>query len=99
MAMVLTVMCAIVALFCVIALGFGPWLFAAIGAAGFFIGFRARRRRWWGLALGAGGLALSLGALAGWRWKTVVLTVVVVFALVTAARVAGRSVVSTPGSR
>ncbi|MGI8492496.1 MAG: hypothetical protein ACR2NJ_07040, partial [Acidimicrobiales bacterium] len=96
---ILYLLCAIVTLFCVVALGWGPWLFAGLGAAAFFAFFAARRRRWWGLPAAAAGLALALGALAGWPWKTVLAVLAAAFVVGSAVRMLARTSVSTPPGR
>jgi hypothetical protein len=84
-------LCALLAVFCAIALGVGNWLFAVLGMVLAIGGFRARRRRWWGLALGAAGLGMTAGALAGWRATGVTFMMVLIFAVLTALRVLGRA--------
>lgn len=84
--------CAVVGLFCAIALGLGPLLFVMLGVLMAVAGFRERRRRWWGLAGAGAGVGLMLGVLAGWGWKAVVGAAVVGFALLFGARTVGRAV-------
>ena len=85
------VVCAVVGLFCVIALGFGPLFFVLLGAALAVLAFRRRLRRWWGLPLAAAGLSLVMSAALGWRWRSVVEVFFGTFALVAVVRVAGRT--------
>jgi hypothetical protein len=85
------VVCAVVGLFCVIALGFGPLFFVLVGAALAVLAFRRRLRRWWGLPLAAAGVSLVLSAALGRRWQSVVEVFVGTFGLVAAVRVAGRT--------
>jgi hypothetical protein len=84
------IVCGLVALFCVVALGFGPLLFAVVGAGLAVLAFRQRLQIWWGLPLAAGGAALVMGVVLGWRWKAVVEAVVLAMAVVGAAKIAGR---------
>jgi hypothetical protein len=84
--------CAVVGLFCVIALGFGPLFFILLGAAAAVIAFRHRLGNWWGLPLAAGGAALAIAVALGWRWKPVVEAVVVVVLVVAAVKIAGRMI-------
>jgi hypothetical protein len=85
-------LCAVVGLFCLVALGFGPAVFVLLGVSLAVIGFRARFRRWWGLPLAAGGLGLVMSVALGWGWQSVVGTVAVAFVVVLAARVGTRLV-------
>jgi hypothetical protein len=80
---------AIVALFCAIALGLGPLVFALGGLALGVVGFRARRPRWWGLPLAIAGLGEAVGAIAGWRATTVIEVAVILFLVLVAVRLAG----------
>ena len=82
--------CAVIGLFCLIALGFGPLIFVLAGVALAVLGFRSRLRRWWGLPLASAGTAFAAAVMAGWGWRQVVETAVVVFLLIAAARAAGR---------
>jgi lysylphosphatidylglycerol synthetase-like protein (DUF2156 family) len=84
-------LCALIGLFCVIALGFGPLFFVLVGAVLAVLAFRQRFRRWWGLPLAAAGLGLVLSVALGWPWRHVVLAFVVSFVLLTVARIAGRA--------
>jgi hypothetical protein len=84
-------LCALIGFFCVIALGFGPLFFVLVGALLAVLAFRRRFRRWWGLPLAAAGAALVMSVALGWRWRPVVEAVVGAFLLLTAARVAGRT--------
>lgn len=63
--MLVELVCAAIALFCLVALGAGPAAFFLIGVLMAVSSFRHRRRRWWGLPLAAGGLALALAILDG----------------------------------
>lgn len=83
------ILCAVAALFCAMALGLGPLVFALAGLLAAVVGFRARRPRWWGLPLAAAGVGEALGALAGWRTRTVVVVAVVLFVILTVVRMAG----------
>jgi hypothetical protein len=83
-------LCALLGLFCVVALGFGPAFFVLIGVWMAVMGFRARFQRWWGLPAAAAGLGLVMSVALGWTWKPVVETVAGAFLLVLAARVATR---------
>jgi hypothetical protein len=84
--------CALVGLFCVIALGLGPVFFILLGAALAVLAFRQRLRKWWALPLAAGGVALALAVAVGWRWRAVVEAVVISVVLVALAKVAARIV-------
>jgi hypothetical protein len=86
------VACAIVGLFCVVALGYGPLFFVLVGAALAVLAFRQRFRSWWGLPLAAGGAALVMAVALGWRWRSVVEAVLVSIAVMAVAKVAGRMV-------
>ena len=86
------VVCAIVGLFCVVALGFGPLFFALVGAALAVLAFRQRFHTWWGLPLAAGGAALVMAVALGWRWRSVVEAVIISIAITAVAKVAGRIV-------
>jgi hypothetical protein len=85
------VVCAVVGLFCVIALGFGPLFFVLVGAALAILSFRRRFRRWWGLPLAAAGASLVMSVTLGWRWQSVLEVFAGTFGLVAMARVAGRA--------
>jgi hypothetical protein len=85
------VVCALVGLFCVVALGFGPLFFVLVGVALAVLAFRQRLHRWWGLPVAAAGVGLVLAVALGWGWKRVVEALVGTFLLVAAARVAGRA--------
>jgi hypothetical protein len=82
--------CAVIGLFCVIALGYGPLTFVLAGVALAIVGFRRRLQRWWGLALAAAGVALAASVLAGSPWRRVVAACLLTFVVVAAARTAGR---------
>jgi hypothetical protein len=84
--------CALLGLFCLVALGYGPLFFMAIGIVLAVLGFRHRLRSWWGLPVAAGGAALVLGVALGWRWRPVVETVVIAAGIVAAAKIAARMV-------
>jgi hypothetical protein len=84
-------LCAIVGLFCAIALGLGPLPFVMLGVLLAVVGFRERRRRWWGLAGAGAGIGLVLGVLVGWGWKLVAISTVVGFLLPLVARTVGRA--------
>ncbi len=77
---------ALVALFCLIALGLGPPVFAIAGVALAVWSFRRRRHSWWALAASAAGLAEAIGALAAIRGRSVVLATVATFAAFLALR-------------
>jgi hypothetical protein len=83
--------CAIVGLFCAIALGLGPLLFVMLGVLLAVIGFRERRYRWWGLAGAGAGVGLMLGVLVGWGWKPVAISTAVGFVVPLVARTVGRA--------
>jgi hypothetical protein len=85
----LVVVCAVVALFCALALGLGPLVFGAAGILMAAAAFRSRARSWWALGASAGGAIVAAGALLGWRTRTTVETASVLFALASAAWVAG----------
>ena len=96
--MIFYIVCAVVALFCAIALGLGPALFCVLGAAVAVVGFRARRPRWWGLPLAAAGAGEAIGAIAGWRARAVIEVAVVLFMVLVAVRIAGhRAALGGPG--
>jgi hypothetical protein len=82
--------CAVIALFCLIALGFGPSVFVLAGASLAVLGFRSRLRRWWGLPMAAAGVALAASVMAGWGWHQVVETTGATFLAIAAVRAAGR---------
>ena len=82
--------CAVIALFCLIALGYGPLIFVLAGASLAVLGFRSRLRRWWGLPLAAAGVALAASVMAGWGWHQVVETTGATFVAIAAVRAAGR---------
>lgn len=79
----------LVALFCAVALGLGPIVFALAGAVAAVIGFRARRPRWWGLPVAVAGLAEAVGAVTGLATRSVAGLTVVLFAVMVAVRLAG----------
>jgi hypothetical protein len=83
-------LCAVIGLFCLVALGFGPAVFALAGVSLTVIGFRSRFRTWWGLPLAAAGLGLVMSVALGWAWEAVVATLVGAFAAILAVRVATR---------
>lgn len=99
--MIFYILSAVLALFCAIALGLGPLVFALGGALLAVIGFRARRPRWWGLPLAVGGATEAIGALAGWRSMTVLILSLVLFAVFLAVRLAGHRATGDrpPGDR
>jgi Kef-type K+ transport system membrane component KefB len=78
---------ALLALFCVIALGFGPEFFVLVGAALAVWAFRRRRRSWWGLALSAAGAVEAIGAASGLAGHDVVYATVAVFVAVIVLRI------------
>jgi hypothetical protein len=84
------VVCGLVALFCVVALGFGPLFFALVGVILAVLAFRQRFRTWWGLPLAAGGVALFMAVALGWRARAVVEAVVLAIAVTALAKFAGR---------
>jgi hypothetical protein len=86
------VVCAIVGLFCVVALGFGPLFFVLVGAVLAVLAFRQRFRTWWGLPLAAGAAGLVMAVALGWRWRSVVEAVIISIAVTAVAKVAGRMV-------
>jgi hypothetical protein len=86
------VVCAIVGLFCVVALGLGPLFFVLVGAALAVLAFRQRFHTWWGLPLAAGATALVMAVALGWRWRSVVEAVIISIAVTAAAKIAGRLV-------
>jgi hypothetical protein len=86
------VVCAIVGLFCVVALGYGPLFFVLVGAALAVLAFRQRFRTWWGLPLAAAGAGLVMAVALGWRWRSVVEAVIVSIGVTAVAKVAGRIV-------
>ena len=87
---------ALVALFCAIALGLGPAVFALAGAGVAVVGFRARRPRWWGFPLAAAGAVEALGALAGLRARSIVEVALVLFAVLVVVRVTGHRAAAPP---
>ncbi len=87
--MIFYILSGVVSLFCAMALGLGPLVFALAGVIVAVIGFRGRRHHWWGLPLAVGGAVEALGAMAGWRTRTVVTVAVVLFAVLAVARRAG----------
>jgi hypothetical protein len=82
--------CAVIGLFCLIALGFGPLTFVLAGVLLAVVGFRSRLRRWWGLPMASAGVAFAAAVMAGWGWRQVVEAAVVTFLAITAVRVGGR---------
>jgi hypothetical protein len=84
-------LCALVGLFCLVALGLGPAFFMILGIVVAVLAFRMRFRRWWGLPLSAAGLGLLLSVAAGWGWHAVVATVLGGFVLLAAVRIGARS--------
>jgi hypothetical protein len=82
--------CALVGLFCVVALGYGPLFFVLLGAGLAILAFRQRRRSWWGLPLAASGIALVMAVGLGWRWRPVVEAVVIATGVVALVKIAGR---------
>jgi hypothetical protein len=82
--------CGLVGLFCVIALGFGPLFFALVGGVLGVLGFRQRFHTGWGLPLAAGGVALVMGVVLGWGWKSVLEAVVLAIVVTGVAKIAGR---------
>ena len=84
-------LCALVGLFCVIALGFGPLFFVLAGAALAVVAFRRRFDRWWGLPLAAAGAGLVMSVALGFGWRNVVAVFAGAFGLAVAARAAGRA--------
>lgn len=90
--MIFYFLCAFVGLFCLIALGLGPAFFILVGLALAVWAFRQRFRHWWGLPVTAAGLGLLLAVAAGWGWHSVVATVLGGFVLLTAVRIASRSI-------
>lgn len=84
--------CALIGLFCVIALGYGPAAFALAGLTLAVLGFRRRRQSWWGLPLAAAGAALVASVGAGCSWRRVVEVLAGAFLLVAAVRMVGRTV-------
>jgi len=88
--MVFYALSGVVALFCAMALGLGPVTFALAGVAVAVVGFRARHPRWWGLPACAAGVGEALGAISGLATRTVALVTVVIFGLVSVARMTAR---------
>jgi hypothetical protein len=84
-------LCALVGLFCLVALGLGPAFFVILGIGLALWAFRLRFRRWWGLPVAAAGLGLLVSVAAGWGWHAVVATVLGGFVLLAAIRIATRS--------
>jgi hypothetical protein len=87
----------LVALFCAVALGLGPLVFALAGALAAVVGFRARRPRWWGLPVAVAGTAEAAGALTGLATKSVAELTAVLFAVMVAVRLAGHRPGMTAG--
>jgi hypothetical protein len=84
------VVCALLGLFCVVALGFGPLFFVLAGVALAAVAFRRRFRNWWGLPMAAGGAALALAVGLGWRWRSVVEAVLVTALVAALVKLAAR---------
>ncbi|MGH8919829.1 MAG: hypothetical protein ACRD0H_16110 [Actinomycetes bacterium] len=84
--MIFYTLSALIALFCLMALGFGPEVFAVAGAALAVWAFRRRRRSWWGLGLSAGGAVVAIGALSGLAGHDVVYSSVAVVVAVIVLR-------------
>jgi hypothetical protein len=91
---VLYIVCAVVGLFCILALGLGPLFFTLFGVTAAILAFTQRRRRWWGLPAATAGAAFSLWVLIGWGWKAVVVGTLVAFAVMSAVRVVGHALTS-----
>lgn len=90
--MIFYFLCALVGLFCLVALGLGPAFFIILGIGSAIWAFRQRFRHWWGLSVAAAGVGLLLSVAAGWGWHAVVATVLGGFVLLTAVRIASRQI-------